>query len=212
MTWLWRGVATALLLCATYCLVQWGDRSSPDHPGEATAGPSSATAVSSELGRTASAASATKQQARPVALTIPAIGVSSRLVGLGLNGDGTVEVPVDPDLAGWYRLGTRPGAPGSAVVLGHVDSVSGPAVFFRLRSMAPGDLVGVRTVAGGSEWFRVQSVRVYDNDHFPAKRVYAGHDGRTLNLVTCGGDYDAGRGGYQANVVVHARWVHTDGG
>lgn len=208
-TWLWRGVAPALLLSATYCLVQWGDSSSPDHAGAATSGRYSAASDASEEGPTGPSAPASPGQARPVALTIPAIGVSTRLISLGLNSDGTVEVPTDPALAGWYRFGTRPGALGSAVVLGHVDSVSGPAVFFRLRNLTPGELVGVRTAAGGSEWFRVQSVRVYDNDHFPAQRVYGGKDGRTLNLVTCGGEYDAERGGYQANVVVHARWVRT---
>ena len=74
--------------------------------------------------------------------------------------------------------------------------------------MSQGDLVDVRTADGGSERFRVQSVRVYPNDEFPAQRVYAARERRVLNLVTCGGEYDAARGGYQANVVVQARWVH----
>ena len=157
----------------------------------------------------ASRPAAPRTPARPVAVSVPAIGVTSALVGLGLNGDGTVEVPADPARAGWYRLGTRPGGHGSAVILGHVDSVAGPAVFYRLRTLGRGDQVRVRLADGSSERFRVQSVRVYRNDEFPARQVYAAATGRSLNLVTCGGEYDAARGGYQANVVVHARWVQT---
>ncbi len=147
--------------------------------------------------------------ARPVAISIPAIGVRSVLGGLGLNGDGTVEVPTDPDLAGWYRLGTRPGAVGSAVILGHVDSDEGPAVFYRLRTLNQGDVVDVQLADGSSVRFQVRSIRTIPNEQFPARQIYAAKGGRTLNLITCGGAYDAARGGYQANVVVNARWVRT---
>lgn len=147
-----------------------------------------------------------------MAISIPAIGVTSALVGLGLNDDGTVEVPVDPALAGCYRLGTRPGALGSAVILGHVDSVEGPAVFSLLRTLDKGDVVDVRVADGSSESFRVQSVRTYPNERFPAQLVYGDHGARLLNLVTCGGEYDAARGGYQANIVVRATWVHDRSG
>jgi sortase (surface protein transpeptidase) len=210
---LWRGVAVVLLLGAVYCAVQWGDSSSPDPADAATSSLTSTTSADAELdaelaaGKPAQLA-AQEQQARPVAISIPAIGVTSRLIGLGLNRNGTVEVPADPGVAGWYRLGTRPGSLGSAVILGHVDSVGGPAVFYDLRTLGQGDVVDVRTAGGGSERFRVQSVRVYPNDEFPAQRVYAAQGRRVLNLVTCGGEYDAANGGYQANVVVQARWVH----
>ncbi len=207
-TTLWRGAAIALLLCAGFCLVQWGDASSPRPVDSPAADGTGATAVTNEAqsGHESTPTDA-RAPARPVAISVPAIGVVSTLVGLGLNDDGTVEVPADPALAGWYRLGTRPGALGSAVILGHVDSVIGPAVFYRLRTLSRGDLVRVRLADGSSERFRVQGVRVYLNDRFPARQVYAATNGRTLNLVTCGGEYDAARGGYQANVVVHARWT-----
>jgi hypothetical protein len=205
---LWRVAAFVLVLCAAYCLILWGDGSSPDAADTSTSGRPSTTTADAEVRSGESAGSAVPQQpAHPVAISIPAIGVTSSLVGLGLNRDGTVEVPTDPGVAGWYRLGTRPGALGSAVILGHVDSVEGPAVFYLLRTLGQGDLVDVGTADGSSERFRVQSVRVYPNEQFPAQRVYADHGTRVLNLVTCGGEYDAARGGYQANIVVQARWV-----
>jgi hypothetical protein len=203
---LWRGTTVVLLLCAAYCLARWSDGSSPGPIAEravadsTTVGPENST-------QTRGAPGARGRPARPVEVSIPAIDVSSTLVGLEMNPDGTVEVPHDPAVAGWYDLGTRPGANGSAVILGHVDSDEGPAVFYLLRTLEKGDLVSVRTADGASERFLVQTVRTYPNDQFPARRVYAASQGRVLNLVTCGGEYDAARGGYQANVVVEARWV-----
>ncbi len=209
-TTLWRVVAAALVLCATFCLVRWSDASSSGRAGNPAAGSTAATPPTSESHPSQkSRPAAGGQPARPVAVRVPAIGVTSSLVGLGLNGDGTVEVPANPALAGWYRLGTRPGAHGSAVILGHVDSVDGPAVFYRLRTVDRGDLVRVRLADGTSEIFRVDSVHTYLNERFPARQVYASTQGRSLNLVTCGGAYDADHGGYQSNVVVHARWVRS---
>ncbi|HEY1119725.1 MAG TPA: sortase, partial [Acidimicrobiales bacterium] len=123
----------------------------------------------------------------------------------GLQPDRTVEVPSDPRLAGWYHLGPPPGDRGSAVILGHVDSVAGPAVFARLAELVPGDVVDVSLRGGAIASFVVRTVRTYPNADFPAQRVYGRHGVPELNLVTCGGAYDAGRGGYQANVVVNAR-------
>ena len=141
---------------------------------------------------------------RPTSLRIDAIGVSTPLVSLGLNVDKTVEVPADPGKAGWYSLGPAPGSPGSAVILGHVDSVSGPAVFARLRTLRPGALVAIRRSDGSVARFAVRSVATYANDDFPAARVYRNRGTPTLRLMTCGGAYDRSHGGYQANVVVTA--------
>ena len=141
-------------------------------------------------------------------LTIPGIGVDTRLVRLGLNADGTVEVPSVPATAGWFGLGTVPGGRGSAVILGHVDSVDGPAVFAGLPTLRSADLVRVTMSDDALVTFEVTAVETYANADFPARRVYAGSRRvRALNLVTCGGEYDADRGGYQSNVVVHARRV-----
>ena len=86
---------------------------------------------------------------------IPSIGVSSRLVRLGLNADGTMEVPRDYGLAGWFTGGAMPGQDGPAVISGHVDSKSGPAVFYRLRDLRRGDTVRVRRADGGWLAFEV---------------------------------------------------------
>jgi sortase (surface protein transpeptidase) len=117
-----------------------------------------------------------------------------------------VEVPSDPGRAGWFFPGTVPGQHGSTVILGHVDSTRGPAVFYRLHELVRGDRFLVRMSDGSDTHFTVTRVATYPNAEFPAQRVYAGTPGRaTLSLVTCGGDFDADAGGYQANVVVFAQ-------
>ena len=156
----------------------------------------------------ASAAAATSAPpARPLALSIPAIDVKAHVIRLGQHQDGTVEVPGDPAAAGWFELGPPPGAAGSSVILGHVDSLSGPAVFYRLKELHLGDGIAVRLDDGTTVRFRVHSIETYANADFPARKVY-GRQGRSqLNLVTCGGAYDPSRGGYQSNVVVYSRRV-----
>ncbi len=142
-----------------------------------------------------------------MALEIPTIDVSTPLVRLGLAPDRTVEVPIDPDQAGWFDLGAFPGKPGSSVVLGHVDSAEGPAVFARLGELLPGDSVMVRRANGSVLEFSVVKAVLYPNADFPAVRVYAAQSLRRLNLVTCAGSFDANRGGYQSNLVVYTRRV-----
>jgi sortase (surface protein transpeptidase) len=149
----------------------------------------------------------------PVHISIPGIQVTADITKLGLNKDGTVEVPEDPDDAGWYRNGPMPGEPGSAVILGHVDSKVGPAVFYRLKDLDPGDQIAVGLDSGSVAHFEVTQVAHYAIEDFPRHKVYAGTPDRpALNLVTCGGKYDREAGGYQSNVVVYTTllWV-TDG-
>ena len=139
----------------------------------------------------------------PVRIGIPAIQVNADITRLGLNNDRTVEVPEDPDEAGWYRKGPTPGEPGSAVILGHVDSKVGPAVFYRLKNLDRGDQIAVELDGGTVAHFQVLRVAHYANEDFPRQKVYAGTPDRpALNLVTCGGKYDEAAGGYQSNVVV----------
>jgi hypothetical protein len=143
----------------------------------------------------------------PVRLEIPRIGVSTGLQRLGRDRHGAVEVPSGPDqwgTAGWYAAGTRPGDPGSAVILGHVDSKRGPAVFYRLRELRRGDLVEVARVDGSRVRFAVQRVEEYPKARFPTADVYYPTLTPMLRLVTCGGAFDRAMGHYLDNVIVFA--------
>ncbi len=201
---LWRALAAVLGVAATFCLVMWGASSDPTSTAAPAPGPPSSTGTPAV---SAAAEAAPVPKALPLALSIPAIEVKTDIVRLGQNQDGTVEVPGNPAEAGWFQLGPPPGAAGSSVILGHFDSMSGPAVFYRLKELRPGDRIAVRLDDGTTVQFRVHSIATYANADFPAKKVY-GRQGRSqLNLVTCGGAYDSSRGGYQANVVVNARRV-----
>jgi sortase (surface protein transpeptidase) len=129
----------------------------------------------------------------PVAVTIPAIGVNARVISLGLDPDGGVAVPPlsEPFVASWYDRGPAPGQAGSAVLLGHVDAAGvGPAVFYRLGDLMPGDLIDVARRDGRIAIFRVTSVGLYPESAFPAGRVYADTRVPSLRLITCGGAFD----------------------
>jgi len=145
----------------------------------------------------------------PVFLRIPAIGVAVSLSTLGLNLDGTVQVPTDFQQPGWYRLGPSPGQIGSAVILGHVDSYQGPAVFFQLRSLYAGDAVEVSLADGVVAHFVVTTVAMYLKAQFPAQQVYASHGFPALQLVTCGGQFDRDTGHYLSNIVAYTSLVGT---
>jgi sortase (surface protein transpeptidase) len=145
----------------------------------------------------------------PLELSIPAIGVDTPLVRLGLNPDGTLQVPTDFSVAGWYSLGPGPGEPGAAVIVGHVDSKLGPAVFYRLGQLDPGSVVRIALADNTEALFRVYAVREYAKAAFPTSLVYAATPGAELRLVTCGGSFDRRTGHYVDNVVVFARYAGT---
>lgn len=141
----------------------------------------------------------------PTHVAIPALGVASDLQVLGANEDGTVEVPDRWEQAGWYGDGTAPGAPGSAVILGHVDSRAGPAVFARLHELTPGDEILVTTADGPVRTFVVERLEQHAKVRFPTAEVYYPTLRPLLRLVTCGGAFDPGDGHYRDNVIVFAR-------
>lgn len=141
---------------------------------------------------------------QPVGLTIPSIGVQTTLIDLGLTATGALQVPASTAVAGWYTGSPRPGAIGSAVIAGHIDSRAGPGVFFRLSSLRPGDRVYVRRADGTLAVFRVTSVRQYAKDSFPTLAVYGATPDAELRLITCGGTFDTGLGSYLSNTVVYA--------
>ncbi|MGW5412116.1 class F sortase [Actinomadura geliboluensis] len=142
----------------------------------------------------------------PVQVAVPAIGVRAPLVRLGLDADGSVQVPrADrPGEAGWYDLGPAPGERGAAVLLGHVDSAAGAAVFYDLGRLRPGHRVEVTRADGRVAVFTVESVERVAKDRFPTQRVYGPLDRPGLRLVTCGGPFDRAARGYRDNVIVYA--------
>jgi hypothetical protein len=142
--------------------------------------------------------------ARPVSLEIPAIGVRTALMRLGLTAAGTLQVPPTTAVAGWYTGSPRPGAIGAAVIAGHIDSASGPGVFFRLRLLRPGDLIYVRRADGSLAVFEVTAVRTYLKTRFPTEAVYGAVPDSQLRLITCGGTFDVATGHYLSNVIVFA--------
>jgi len=166
--------------------------------------PAAIPAPSGQAVRPASLATA-PQPARPVWLSVPTLGVRTRLVYLGLNKNGTLQVPASTAVAGWFTGSPRPGAVGSAVIAGHVDSHTGPGIFFWLRTLCPGDRVYVGRADGTMAVFTVTRVRMYAKDRFPTAAVYGPVPDAELRLVTCGGVFDRSLGRYLSNVVVFAR-------
>lgn len=142
--------------------------------------------------------------AAPVRLRIPAIGVDTPLVRLGLDKNGAVEPPSGWQQAGWYTGSVRPGQAGPAVLLGHVDSTSGPAVFYRLASLRPGDAVEVGRADGTTVTFRVAGRQQVAKTQFPTDLVYGPTLQPSLHLVTCGGSFDRRSGHYRDNIIVSA--------
>jgi LPXTG-site transpeptidase (sortase) family protein len=144
--------------------------------------------------------------AEPNRLRIPAIGLTTpSLEHLGRSPkDQSIELPRRPERAGWFEGGPRPGQPGPAVVIGHVDWDHSPAVFFRLREMKPGQVVYVDRVDGTTQQFRVTTVRQVAKSDFPTDDVYAPDLEPSLRLITCGGQFDYSVHSYVDNVIVFA--------
>ena len=145
-----------------------------------------------------------RRAARPVRIEIQAIGVRAPVIPLGLNSDRTLEVPTDFGDAGWWTGGPRPGERGPAVIAGHVDSKTGPAVFFRLGDLRSGDEIVVVRRDGSRTRFSVQRSERYPKADFPTAKVYGPTPGPALRLITCGGDFDRSTGHYLDNTVVYA--------
>ena len=142
--------------------------------------------------------------AAPVRLRIPALKVDAKIEKLGLQRDGTIAVPATTDIAGWYEYGPRPGQPGPAVILGHVDSTAGPGIFIDLYRARPGTVVRVDRADGSWATFKITQVAKVPKVQFPTDLVYAPTLDPTLRLVTCGGSFDRSRRSYRDNVIAFA--------
>lgn len=145
-------------------------------------------------------------RSEPVLITIPTIGVRAEIIPVATDPNGALEVPPldEPELAGWYRRGPTPGEAGNAVLVGHVDTVDGPAVFFDLGRLRPGDRIEVTRADDRVARFTVDGVGAYPKERFPTDQVYGGGPEARLRLITCGGRFDPRTGNYPDNIVVFA--------
>jgi hypothetical protein len=143
----------------------------------------------------------------PVSVEIPSVGISSLLEHLAMGDDGALAAPANYGTAGWFAAGPQPGQPGPAVLAGHVDSRSGPAIFYRLSELKPGDEVLVHREDGSTVRFAVDEIEQYPKDAFPADAVYGPVPGPELRLITCGGEFDPAVRSYRDNLVVYASAV-----
>jgi sortase (surface protein transpeptidase) len=145
--------------------------------------------------------------AAPVTLTIPLIGVQTNLITLGLQSNGQLDVPSTTSVAGWYTGSPRPGSVGSSIIVGHIDSISGPGVFYRLNTLTKGDKIYIKRADGTLAEFSVTSVQSYLKDHFPTEDVYGPVPDAELRLITCGGAFDPATHHYLSDIVVYAAQV-----
>lgn len=149
----------------------------------------------------------------PTQLTISAIDVTAPIVGVGVTADGAMEAPTEYDEVGWLQTGALPGEVGRAVLAGHVDSKTGPAIFYRLRELQPGSIIEV-TMGGTGEVlrFEVRETAQYPETEAPLEQVFGTSDKPELVVITCAGSFDRDRGAYDQRLVIYAELQQPDAG
>lgn len=146
----------------------------------------------------------TMSHSEPMSLRIPNIEINTSLVPVGVQATGEIAMPDGFDIAGWYTHGPTPGELGPAVIVGHVDSTKGIAVFWRIRELVPGDLLYIDRQDGTTATFKVDSIQQYPQDQFPTSEVYGNIDYAGLRVITCGGTFNTVTHHYSDNTVVYA--------
>ncbi|NES30977.1 class F sortase [Micromonospora terminaliae] len=177
-----------------------------------TAGPFDwADAATGPSRRTAEPARAREPASLPVRLAVPSIKVTAPVTPVGQARDGSIDVPplTEHNQTGWYNRGSVPGDPGRAIIVGHVDTKSGPAVFYRLHDLKPGDRIEVTRSDRSVVTFKVDTVEYFDKANLPADRVYGESGPAELRLITCGGEWVGGHTGYEDNVIAFASLLDT---
>lgn len=147
-------------------------------------------------------------ESEPVRLRIPKLSIDTTFTPpLDILASGEVQVPDSNTEVGWYKYSPTPGEIGPAVVLGHVDSYTGPAVFFYLGQLEPGDDVFIERQDGTVAHFKVDSLERPKQVEFPTERVYGNIAHAGLRLITCSGIYIKGQQAYTHNLIVYASLV-----
>ncbi|MCX4823332.1 class F sortase [Streptomyces sp. NBC_01142] len=203
---LFTGVAWAVLLVGLW---MWGREVTEGPTGNSAPTTGDVAAVGRPLGVPLPPAhDPLEAVAAPHRVDIPSIGITAPVVPRGLDDTGAIDPPpyAMPQSVGWYDEGALPGAKGAALMVGHVDTKTKPAVFYGLSAARPGEKVRVTKADGSVAEFTIDDVQVFDRSHFDAEKVYGPREeGRAeLRLITCGGAYDRATRTYTANVVVSA--------
>jgi len=198
----WLGGA---LVALTFALTACGGGNNPAGQAPSTSGQSSAAQDNREQATGPAALPASP----PTGVEIPKIKAKSTLVPLGLNADGTIEVPPvsNPMQAGWYDKAPTPGEIGPAVILGHVDGNKQPGIFFHLKELAKGDEVLVSRTDGTTARFTITKVDQVSKKDFPTEQVYGDVSDAELRLITCGGVFDHSAHSYEDNIIVYATYA-----
>ncbi|MEU8762087.1 class F sortase [Streptomyces sp. NPDC048659] len=198
------GAAWGLLLCGLWL---WG-RDAADGPAFPAPATGDIAAVGRPLGLPLPPAHAPTGAVEPRRVEIPSVGIAAPVVARGLDAAGAIDPPPFemPQTVGWYGAGTRPGASGAALLVGHVDTETRPAVFYGLSAARPGATVDVTRSDGSVAEFTIEDVQVLEREGFDPRKAYGQRhpDRAELRLITCGGTFDREAGAYTANVVVSA--------
>ena len=202
----WTGVSAVLAVAGvTAVVLAPSDRPAParlDVPVVAAVAPVAAPAAGSSTVPVLQL-----PESAPIKVRIPALGVTSKVMELGLERDGSMEVPPGAYPVGWYDRSPTPGELGPAVLAGHVDWGGEPGAFYGLRELLPGDQVVVQREDGSTATFAVDRVEEHEKDGFPTDEVYGDVPYAGLRLITCGGTFDEDTGNYEDNVIVFATLV-----
>lgn len=148
---------------------------------------------------------AERQAPVPVRVRIPEIGVDAPIAPLKVDESGVLLPPAENDIAGWWKDGPEPGESGPAVIAGHVDSHTGPAVFFQLPDLPSGAQVLIDRADHTTAVFTTYRLERRSKDEFPTEAVYGSTSNAEIRIITCGGDFDDTKDRYLANVIVFAR-------
>ena len=208
----WLPVAVAVLAMTGVVAIGLGvrDRPGAEPPLTTTPAAESAPPAAPAAGSDTLTSGPLMATSPPVRVSIPALKVAdTAIIGLGQQADGTMQVPTDAKTVGWYTKAPTPGSLGPAVIAGHVDFHGRPGTFAHLAALRPGDEITVGRRDGSTAVFAVAKVERYAKDRFPSAAVYGPIDHAGLRLITCGGDFDAGSGHYQDNIVVYAALRRT---
>lgn len=143
----------------------------------------------------------------PARIEIPSIGVDTAIEPTGILDNGEMGVPEDVDQVGWFEPGYKTGSKGHSVLAGHVDSLTGPAVFYELENVKIGETVTITDADGRKMVFEIQKKVSYETDEAPIEEIFGPSDDRMINLITCTGDYNRSIGSHEERLVVTAELI-----